>query len=522
MLRRSPLLIALVMVCASAARAEDEPVRIPRANVSLMGGFAARRGDLRVSEFTQQATTIAGVSPTVLRLKADGWFLPFMGAELDASTDLFATHAVPLKPEQLPAGTDYQAYLASLKPLDRNHGRYDVRLGLGLRYVTSFGLVLSSGVGFAMSRAPTLNYRPDLRDGQHLPFFGPTLRVGVQLYVSKLEVTLGFIGVVGFGSGIFSFEPTGYVGWRFLELGDLGLSAGFEYGALIESTVARASGLPIYEGQAHRFALGVRLSALGPKPPAKPPPPPTNPTSLRVSVFLPDGSPAVGAQVTLDGVAPEPTNAQGERAATVTPGAHEFKVTLTGFRAASVSATAVLGSEQRVRIDLQALTGPGKLSGVVRGAVSKKPVPGAVVIAGDSRLETGDDGVYTFASVGPGPVKVRVEAQGYNAADEVAQVPPEGEATLDVALEALGKGSPATVRGLIRSRAGDALKATVVIKGQNIKVPVNGEGRFVVTIPGGEYFFVISAPGYVSQTKKVTLADGDQAIFHCELQKVSK
>ena len=136
--------------------------------------------------------------------------------------------------------------------------------------------------------------------------------------------------------------------------------------------------------------------------------------------------------------------------------------------------------------------------------------------------QTDETGAYTFAAVGPGPVKVRVEAQGYNFADEVAQVPPEGEASLDVTLEALGKGSPATVRGLIRSRTGGALKATVVIKGRDGKVPVNAEGRFVVTIPGGEYFFVISAPGYVSQTKKVTLADGDQAIFHCELQKVSK
>ncbi|MBL8916984.1 MAG: carboxypeptidase regulatory-like domain-containing protein, partial [Archangium sp.] len=140
----------------------------------------------------------------------------------------------------------------------------------------------------------------------------------------------------------------------------------------------------------------------------------------------------------------------------------------------------------------------------------------------ENSTQTDEKGAYTFAAVGPGPVKVRVEAQGFNQADEVAQVPAEGEATLDVTLEALGKGSPATVRGLIRSRTGEAVKANVVVKGVNKKVPVNAEGRFVVTIPGGDYFFVISAPGYVSQTKKVTLADGDQAIFHCELQKVTK
>ena len=70
------------------------------------------------------------------------------------------------------------------------------------------------------------------------------------------------------------------------------------------------------------------------------------------------------------------------------------------------------------------------------------------------------------------------------------------------------------------------MKATVVLKNtrknKTQKVPVNPEGRFVVTIPSGEYSFVISAPGFLSQTKKVALGDGEQAIFHCELLEVSK
>ena len=143
--------------------------------------------------------------------------------------------------------------------------------------------------------------------------------------------------------------------------------------------------------------------------------------------------------------------------------------------------------------------------------------------AGDGPpVQTGDDGTYHFASLGPGPVKVKVDAQGFNSADELAQIPPEGAATLEIQLEALGKGSPATVRGLIRSRTGEALKASVTVKGLPTRVQVSPEGRFFVTVPGGTYLFVISAPGYVTQSKKVVLSDGDQAIVHTELQKVSR
>jgi uncharacterized membrane protein len=205
-----------------------------------------------------------------------------------------------------------------------------------------------------------------------------------------------------------------------------------------------------------------------------------------------------------------------------TAGEHRVQVKLPGHRTVTRTVLARAGEATLVEVTLEALTGPGALSGVVLSAATKQPVSGATVTVGTRSVQSNGSGQYAFASAGPGPVTVRVEAQGFTTAEEVVQVPPEQASTLDVALEKLGKGSPATVRGLVRSEQGEPLKASVVIKGVATKVTVNGEGRFVVTIPGGDYLFVISAPGYVAQTKKVTLADGDQAIFHCELQKAGK
>lgn len=506
--RRAHVLLALMVVCASAARAEDEPFQPPVANVSLTGGVALRgqvlRGDTLAGSLSTSNLNVTGFSPTVLRLRADWWFLKFVGLEGDLTTDFYST-----RPKEMTGDA------AIDEP--RRHARVDGRLGLGVRYVSGFGLILHSGVGFGLSRVPYLAWRgTTLSTGTAFFNYGPVLRAGAQLYVSKLELNASLTGYIGFGSpGLLTLEPSAYVGWRFLELNELGLTLGFDYAYLHDLDLGGR-----FVGDTHRFTLGVRLSFLPPKPVVVKKPD-AAPTTVRVAVTLAGGQVATGATVTLDGVAPEAVDEKGERVMTVTPGPHELKVSLTGYRAASQKVTAAGGAETRAVIELQPLSGPGKLSGVVR-AVSKTGIAGARVSVGESTTQTDETGAYTFAAVGPGPVKVRVEAQGYNFADEVAQVPPEGEASLDVTLEALGKGSPATVRGLIRSRTGEALKATVVIKGRDGKVPVNAEGRFVVTIPGGEYFFVISAPGYVSQTKKVTLADGDQAIFHCELQKVSK
>ena len=52
----------------------------------------------------------------------------------------------------------------------------------------------------------------------------------------------------------------------------------------------------------------------------------------------------------------------------------------------------------------------------------------------------------------------------------------------------------------------------------SISVKAGDDGRFLISLPGGKYTMTIEAPGYESQSRVVEVADGDQAIFHCDLQ----
>lgn len=502
--------LALLLVATwsvSVARADDTPFRAPRGTVSLSGGFAARSSSLGVSARFGQVTktSLSGVSPTVLRLRADFFFLDWLGVELDGATDLF-TNTQTLEPG------------STATPFTARSVRADARVALAARWVSASGFVLSGALGYGFSFAPVVlssALGTSAQDYRGLFTHGPALRVGAAFFKDRFEASAAVTVLPGLlGAGITTLEPQLFVGWRVLQLDTLALTVGADYGALLEPFH------PLYQGTAHRLALGLKLSLLPPPAPVASGP---RQTGLRVQVRRPDGTPATGASVSIDKATAVSVDAQGELVENPAPGVHAVTASLAGFRTASATTQVPEGLETVLVLRLEALTGPGRLSGVVQAVASAKPVADALVTAGQGEpTRTDAQGRYRFAAVGPGPVKVRVEAQGFNPSEEVVQVPPEGDATLDVALEALGKGSPATVRGLVRSTTGEPLKATVVIKGLATKVPVNAEGRFVVTVPGGQYFFVITAPGYVPQTKKVVLADGDQAIFHCELQKVTK
>ena len=101
-------------------------------------------------------------------------------------------------------------------------------------------------------------------------------------------------------------------------------------------------------------------------------------------------------------------------------------------------------------------------------------------------------------------------------------MPPEGEASLSFTLVKAGERQMATIRGLVKSAIGKPVKGTVKVSDVNLTVPVKADGRFVVQVPGGKYTLTIEAAGYVTQVKTVEVADGDQAIFHCDLQPAGR
>ena len=71
---------------------------------------------------------------------------------------------------------------------------------------------------------------------------------------------------------------------------------------------------------------------------------------------------------------------------------------------------------------------------------------------------------------------------------------------------------------LVRSTAGGRpVSAELEIPQAKIKTRADAKGAFSVTLPAGSYSVNISAPGYIAQTKNVTVRDGDQAIFNVDL-----
>ncbi len=503
--RRPTALLLIVGLLSAVVHAAGEPVRPPIASVSLAGGFSTRNTVYDASATQLQRTQIEGTSPWLLRLRADWFPIRWLGIEGEGVGDFFRA-------------------IRRMADLPTTSQRGFGRLGVSLRFLTGGGFLLNGSLGYGVSASPVV--RTALGSApfaDSLLSHGPVARVGIGYTGARFEGVAGLTALFPVGNQIAALEPQLWLAGRVADLNPTSaLWVGLDAGLLLENSPSAIG----YSGATLRFGFALKLQLLPPAPPRTPRTEGeglVGATTLQVQVVLPDGSPAAGALLTLDGAAPVAVDPKGQLITTATVGAHVVNAKLAGHRDAQGKAQVVAGKQTSLLLRLEPLTGPGQLSGLVRASATGKPVPEATVTAGElPPVQTREDGTYTLAGVGPGPVKVRIEAQGFTAADEIAQVPPESAATLDVQLDALGKGSPATVRGLIRSRTGDAVKATVLVKGLATKVQVNAEGRFFVTVPGGSYLFVITAPGYVTQIKKVVLSDGDQAIVHVDLQKASR
>lgn len=499
--RRAFFALLITGLFAGSARAEDAYVP-PTFSVQLLGGASGRDTRLQPSADLDhvRASAIGGVAPFYYRLDASLFFLRFLGVELDGLGDTFKS-------------------AANGRRLDSQ--RWAGRGALALRYASRGGFTVSGSLGYGVWLVPvivhpTLNSAMSEQVGSH----GPVARLGIGLEKGRFDGSLSAIVQVPVDGTVrvLTLEPRLWLGARLWDVAPTAsLWLGADVGALIER------GSDVYSGFTLRFGLAARLTLHAARPTTKPiaDGPVASDGVLIVRVTLPDGAAAKSADVSLDG-AKAVTLESGELRVTPGNGSHLVQVSLSGFRTASERVDVVAGEERTSTFSLIALTGPGRVSGVVRAAAGAQPLADALVNVAEQSVRTGADGSYVLEKVGPGPVQVRVDAQGFNASEEVAQVPPEGAATLDFSLEPLGKGSPATVRGLVRSRSGAAIKASVTVRGLKQKVAVTAEGRFVVSVPAGEYTFVISAPGHIAQSKKVTLADGEQAIFHCELLTVTR
>ncbi len=245
--------------------------------------------------------------------------------------------------------------------------------------------------------------------------------------------------------------------------------------------------------------------------------------ALRISVALEDGSPANKAVVQVDGVATQPAalDATGAtRLDGVPPGPVTVRATLDGYETAEATAGLTAGTETPVTLRLKKqLPKVGTLLVTVIDKATKSALAGATVTMNGKAQTTDAKGTATFVELTPGAVNVEIAAAGFTAKTEAATILPGLQATVATELVNAKKRDPATVSGSVRSaRGGAAVQANLEIPEASIKAKADDKGGFVFRLAGGTYTVTISAKGFVTQTKQVTVKDGDQAIFNVDLQ----
>jgi hypothetical protein len=114
---------------------------------------------------------------------------------------------------------------------------------------------------------------------------------------------------------------------------------------------------------------------------------------------------------------------------------------------------------------------------------------------------------------------VEAAVPDYHPVSEVASIVALKRAELPLPLVRAKAAILATITGLVRnSNGGRPISAMLEIPEAKVKTrALGGTGAFTFRIQGGTYSLIISAPGFITQTKTVTVKDGDQAIYNVDL-----
>lgn len=488
---------------AARAHADVRLADAPRYRASLSVGVAARNSDQVQAGVVP--LHISGLSPTVVHLGGAYFFLDWLGAALDASFETYGIRGADLN------GTQVNRQLFGLRLIAEAVGRWSPKPWFGLELHLGYGAGMWPGIALEGREVRTAPL------GWHGPSVGfavalePDAPIGGQLFGRFMP---GF----GIGSRINPLSFSAGLQVHFL---NIALTGEMRFALLVEGEVI-GSGGGSSTGESFnqlqvRAALGARIRHQSPTPP---PDVRGGATTGRIRGRVVAGGVGLsGATVSSASLPPATSGADGAFELDAVPaGTYVLKAVLAGYKPLEQTVDVKVGDEAQVDFELTRPTGPGRIRGVVKNDKGAAVADAEVTAAGRAAVKTAADGSYTVDGAGPGPVTVSVKAKGFKPAEDAAQVPPEGVATLDFALVPVGAGVPATIRGTVRAVSGKVVKATVKISDVNLTVPIKGDGRFVVQVPGGKYTLTIEAAGYVTQVKTVEVADGDQAIFQVDLQ----
>lgn len=498
----------LVLVGSPSARAEE--VR-ERASLRLRYGVALRNG---AQADVGPGLTYDGFTPNDLAAVGSVWAGSWLGGWAAVQREGFDLKEGALR---ITGGSLLRASVGPkvrtwLGPL-----RAEVGAGYGFAQLPHFGAssepVLSRGVRHAALVTGSLR----------LPLF---TRLEVEAR-GEVPVSLAVRDSAGTkaeakgfaAGGALLFPLTGTQRWSGTLLVD------FQH---VQDTVTLADGTRSEQrmrrvGAALELAWNDAPEARAPEPVPLPARVPAGGLSLQV-LDAESGTPLPGARVVLvsGGVegAPREADAQGTlEDVELPPGDVVARVSVEGYEPAEGRVSVEDGG--RVALAVRARKQPpatGGLKITVVSAGNGVPLPGVRLTVGTVEVRTDLKGEAWVKVLPPGPVAVVAKSQGYRVAEEAAVIVAGQETKLSVPLASERKGEPATLTGQVRSaRGGKPVAATLLIPQAKVKARTDAKGAFTFKVKGGTYRITISARGYLSQSKLVTLKDGEQAIFNVDL-----
>lgn len=200
------------------------------------------------------------------------------------------------------------------------------------------------------------------------------------------------------------------------------------------------------------------------------------------------------------------------------PGDFVATTGLEGYVPAEARLSLLAGQDKALELQLE--KEKPKFGGVAITVVSfeTKAAVAATVELNGQVSQTDAAGALALEGLPPGPVSIKVTAPGFNPGEEAVSIVAGSKAELTVTLVPEKKRVPATLRGQVRSaRGGKPVMAQLEIREIKQSIAADETGAFSVQLPGGKYTIRIAAPGFVPQSKSVTVRDGDQAIFNVDL-----
>lgn len=167
------------------------------------------------------------------------------------------------------------------------------------------------------------------------------------------------------------------------------------------------------------------------------------------------------------------------------------------------------------------------IRGSIVDAETKEPVAGATakIVGGPSSALAADPKTGEFLShellCGEGLVQVKVQALGYVASEQTIPRGASGSVIeLAFKLRPQGKDATGELRGSLKdSRTGKAVRGQIFVPALSKRLRVEKGGKFSGSLRAGRHQVLVSARGYETQRKEITIRAGEVVILNLDMTR---